>query len=204
MGKVTWGTGNFLNLARTSGDPSGLAWYSILLGYPVLGIWYWCTDQVIVQRVLSAKDEGHAKAGTIFAGFLKVLPVFILVLPGLIALALYPSLFHVENGHITNGDIAYPEMVVRLLPTGLVGLMIAALLAAPEIVEQLAQVAFQQIAVARIELLQLMEDVIGDLTAVPQPIEVQLFCLLGVMSRQNGTPETASRPFDVYVGVQPS
>ena len=62
-----------------------LAKQVIGLGAPILGIWYWCTDQVIVQRVLSAKDEGHARAGTIFAGFLKILPVFILVLPGLIA-----------------------------------------------------------------------------------------------------------------------
>jgi SSS family solute:Na+ symporter len=105
-------------------------WTGIFLGAPILGIWYWCTDQVIVQRVLSAKDEGHAKAGTIFAGFLKVLPVFILVLPGLIAVALYPQLFKVVDGRVTNGDIAYPTLIVSLLPTGLVGLMIAALLAA--------------------------------------------------------------------------
>src|ERR671923_1256471 len=102
----------------------------MFFGAPILGIWYWCTDQVIVQRVLSAKDEGHAKAGTIFAGFLKVLPVFVLVLPGLIAYALYPQLFTIENGKVTNGDIAYPTLIVNLLPTGLVGLMIAALLAA--------------------------------------------------------------------------
>src|SRR6266567_7322598 len=105
-------------------------WTGIFFGAPILGIWYWCTDQVIVQRVLSAKDEGHAKAGTIFAGFLKVLPVFVLVLPGLIAFALYPQLFHVVDGKVTNGDIAYPTMIVNLLPPGLVGLMIAALLAA--------------------------------------------------------------------------
>jgi SSS family solute:Na+ symporter len=105
-------------------------WTGIFFGAPILGIWYWCTDQVIVQRVLSAKDEGHAKAGTIFAGFLKILPVFVLVLPGLIALGLYPELFHVVDGKITNGDIAYPTMIVNLLPRGLVGLMIAALLAA--------------------------------------------------------------------------
>src|SRR3984893_14994210 len=105
-------------------------WTGIFFGAPILGIWYWCTDQVIVQRVLSAKDEGHAKAGTIFAGFLKVLPVFVLVLPGLIAFALYPSLFQVVNGKVTNGDIAYPTLIVNLLPPGLVGLMIAALLAA--------------------------------------------------------------------------
>jgi solute:Na+ symporter, SSS family len=105
-------------------------WTGIFFGAPILGIWYWCTDQVIVQRVLSAKDEGHAKAGTIFAGFLKVLPVFVLVLPGLIAFALYPELFRVVGGRVTNGDIAYPTMIVNLLPAGLVGLMIAALLAA--------------------------------------------------------------------------
>jgi SSS family solute:Na+ symporter len=111
-------------------DHPEFPWTGIFLGAPILGIWYWCTDQVIVQRVLSAKDEGHAKAGTIFAGFLKILPVFVLVLPGLIALALYPQLFTMENGRVTNGDIAYPTLIVNLLPTGLVGLMIAALLAA--------------------------------------------------------------------------
>jgi SSS family solute:Na+ symporter len=105
-------------------------WTGIFLGAPILGIWYWCTDQVIVQRVLSAKDEGHAKAATIFAGFLKILPVFLLVLPGLIAIALYPQLFTTANGKVTNGDIAYPTLVINLLPAGLVGLMIAALLAA--------------------------------------------------------------------------
>jgi solute:Na+ symporter, SSS family len=106
-------------------------WTGIFLGAPILGIWYWCTDQVIVQRVLSAKDEGHAKAGTIFAGFLKVLPVFILVLPGLIAFALYRDLFQFgPDGQVLNGDIAYPTLVINLLPTGLVGVMIAALLAA--------------------------------------------------------------------------
>jgi len=109
---------------------SEFPWTGIFFGAPILGIWYWCTDQVIVQRVLSAKDEGHAKAGTIFAGFLKILPVFILVLPGLIAFALYPQLFRVVGGRVMNGDIAYPTMIVNLLPTGLVGLMIAALLAA--------------------------------------------------------------------------
>ncbi|HJS59814.1 MAG TPA: sodium:solute symporter [Vicinamibacteria bacterium] len=111
-------------------DHPEFPWTGIFLGAPILGLWYWCTDQVIVQRVLSAKDEGHAKAGTIFAGFLKILPVFILVLPGLIAFALFRDLFKIENGHVTNGDIAYPTLIVNLLPPGLVGLMIAALLAA--------------------------------------------------------------------------
>jgi solute:Na+ symporter, SSS family len=112
-------------------DHPEFPWTGIFLGAPILGIWYWCTDQVIVQRVLSAKDEGHAKAGTIFAAFLKITPVFVLVLPGLIARALYPQLFTTnEQGVVTNGDIAYPTLIVNLLPSGLVGLLVAALLAA--------------------------------------------------------------------------
>jgi len=99
-------------------------WTGIFFGAPILGIWYWCTDQVIVQRVLSARDEGHAKAGTIFAGFLKILPVFMLVLPGIIAFALFPE--QVKD----KPDYAYPTLVLNLLPTGLVGLVMAALLAA--------------------------------------------------------------------------
>jgi SSS family solute:Na+ symporter len=98
-------------------------WTGIFFGAPILGIWYWCTDQVIVQRVLSARDEGHAKAGTIFAGFLKILPVFMLVLPGIIAYALYPE-------QVAKPDFAYPTLVLNLLPVGLVGLVMAALLAA--------------------------------------------------------------------------
>jgi SSS family solute:Na+ symporter len=103
-------------------DPN-FPWTGIFFGAPILGIWYWCTDQVIVQRVLSARDEGHAKAGTIFAGFLKILPVFMLVLPGIIAFALFPE-------QVKKPDFAYPTLVHNLLPVGLVGLVMAALLAA--------------------------------------------------------------------------
>jgi solute:Na+ symporter, SSS family len=120
---------DYFHMIKPVHDPE-FPWTGIFFGAPILGIWYWCTDQVIVQRVLSAKDEGHAKAGTIFAGFLKILPVFVLVLPGLIALALYPQLFTKVDGRVTNGDIAYPTLIVNLLPHGLMGLMIAALLAA--------------------------------------------------------------------------
>lgn len=95
-------------------------WTGIIFGAPILGIWYWCTDQYIVQRVLSAKNLHNAQSGTIFAGFLKILPVFILVLPGIIAFNLYG----------VSGDQAYPELVKRLLPTGLRGLVVAGLLAA--------------------------------------------------------------------------
>jgi solute:Na+ symporter, SSS family len=120
---------SYFHMFRPATD-SEFPWTGIVFGAPILGIWYWCTDQVIVQRVLSARDEGHAKAGTIFAGFLKVLPVFLLVVPGLIAFALYPQLFTTVDGQVSNGNIAFPSLIVNLLPTGVVGLMIAALLAA--------------------------------------------------------------------------
>src|SRR5215472_1920976 len=121
---------DYFHMIKPASD-SAFPWTGIFFGAPILGIWYWCTDQVMVQRVLSARSEGHAKAATIFAGFLKILPVFILVLPGLIAIALYRDLFKFgPDGQVLNGDIAYPTMIVNLLPSGLVGLMIAALLAA--------------------------------------------------------------------------
>ncbi|MBI3951953.1 MAG: sodium/solute symporter [Acidobacteria bacterium] len=105
-------------------DHPNFPWTGIFFGAPILGIWYWCTDQVIVQRVLAAKDEGQAKAGAVLAGFLKILPVFMLVVPGMIARALYP-------GEMTaNSNAAFPTLVVRLMPAGLVGVMVAAMLAA--------------------------------------------------------------------------
>src|SRR5216110_4059826 len=114
---------DYFHMIKPASDPN-FPWTVIFFGAPILGIWYWCTDQVIVQRVLSARDEGHAKAGTIFAGFLKILPVFMLVLPGLIAFALFPDQVKEKP------DYAYPTLVLNLLPTGLVGLVMAALLAA--------------------------------------------------------------------------
>src|SRR5579863_5889971 len=113
---------SYFHMIKPASDPD-FPWTGIFFGAPILGIWYWCTDQVIVQRVLSAKDEGHAKAGTIFAGFLKVLPVFLLVIPGIIAFALFPD-------QVKKPDFAYPTLVLNLLPVGLVGLVMAALLAA--------------------------------------------------------------------------
>ncbi len=111
---------DFFDMIRPMSDPD-FPWTGIFLGAPILGIWYWCTDQVIVQRVLGAKDEANAKRGTILAGFLKVLPVFILVLPGLVAKKLFPDV---------QGDDAYPTLIQALLPTGLIGVMVAAMLAA--------------------------------------------------------------------------
>jgi solute:Na+ symporter, SSS family len=127
--KVTWGTGNFLNMARDSSDPSGLAWYSILLGYPVLGIWYWCCDQTIVQRVLAAKDEKHARLGPLFCAFLKIWPVFFFVLPGVICVALVQKNAFGGAAPQTAAD-TYTFLITHLLPVGLKGLVAAAMLAA--------------------------------------------------------------------------
>ncbi len=111
---------DFFHMIKPASDPA-FPWTGIFFGAPILGIWYWCTDQVIVQRVLGAKNEAHARGGALFCGLLKILPVFVLVLPGLIARALYPDI---------RGDKAYPTLVVRLLPSGMIGLMVAALMAA--------------------------------------------------------------------------
>ncbi len=77
-----------LTMLRPASDPANLPWYSVFLGYPVIGLWYWCADQTIVQRVLGAKNENHARVGPLFAGFIKILPVFIFVFPGTVCLAL--------------------------------------------------------------------------------------------------------------------
>ncbi len=99
-------------------------WTGIIFGAPILGVWYWCTDQHIVQRVLAARNVTEARRGTIFAGYLKILPVFIFVLPGIIAMALYSDI----RGEAANS--AYPLLVQRLLPAGLKGLVLAGMLAA--------------------------------------------------------------------------
>lgn len=105
-------------------DSAGLSWYAVLLGYPVLGIWYWCTDQTIVQRVLGARSSEDAQLGPLFAGFLKILPVFLLVLPGVIAYVL----FHDIIGNESNQTL--PVLIEQLIPTGVRGLITAAVLAA--------------------------------------------------------------------------
>lgn len=111
----------FWSMFKPVSDPD-FPWTGIVFGAPILGIWYWCTDQYIVQRVLSARNLDHAQRGAIFAGYLKILPVFILVLPGIIAL-------HLSGGTVS-GDQAYAWMVTTLLPTGIKGIVVAGLLAA--------------------------------------------------------------------------
>lgn len=96
-------------------------WTGILFGAPILGIWYWCTDQMIVQRTLAAKDLRDAQKATVFAGFLKLFPVFLLVLPGMAGRILMPEV---------PTDQLYAALVTRLLPPGIKGLVVAGLLAA--------------------------------------------------------------------------
>ena len=122
-------TGNFLTMARSGSDISGLPWYSILLGYPVLGIWYWCADQTIVQRVLAARDPKQARLGPLFCAFLKVLPVFLFVLPGVICVALVQKgAFHGDAPRVAADT--YTFLITHLLPVGFKGLVTAAMLAA--------------------------------------------------------------------------
>jgi len=117
-----------LTVLRSADDPSGLPWYSVFLGYPIIGLWYWCADQTIVQRVLGAKDENHARVGPLFAGFIKILPVFIFVLPGLLCLGLINTGALPDT--LTNSADTYAFMIGHLLPVGLKGIVAAALLAA--------------------------------------------------------------------------
>src|SRR5881398_1233950 len=113
----------FFSMWKPANHPD-FPWTGVVFGAPILGVWYWCTDQHIVQRVLAAKNVTEARRGTIFAGYLKVLPVFIFVLPGMVAAALYSD---VRAGA---GDSAYPALVTRLLPAGFKGLVLAGMLAA--------------------------------------------------------------------------
>ncbi|MFZ0864772.1 MAG: sodium/solute symporter [Candidatus Sulfotelmatobacter sp.] len=105
-------------------DSAGLSWYAVLLGYPILGIWYWCTDQTIVQRVLGARSSEDAQLGPLFAGFLKILPVFLLVLPGVIAYVLFHNIIGSESNQ------TLPVLIEQLIPTGVRGVITAAVLAA--------------------------------------------------------------------------
>ena len=119
-------------LWRPLSDPD-FPWLGVMIASPIIGIWYWCTDQYIVQRTLAAKSLRDARRGAIFGGFLKVLPVFIFLIPGMIGYALH------QKGLITipakadgalDGDMVFPTMVASLLPAGLRGIVVAGLMSA--------------------------------------------------------------------------
>ncbi len=106
-----------------SGKDAIIPWYAVILGYPVLGIYYWCADQTIVQRVLGARSMKDAQVGPVFAGFIKILPVFLMVFPGVLAYVLF-------GDRITDSNDTLLVLITELLPVGMRGIMAAALMAA--------------------------------------------------------------------------
>lgn len=121
-----------LNMFRPMSDPD-FPWLGILIASPIVGIWYWCTDQHIVQRCLAARNEKEARRGTIFAAYLKLLPFFIFLIPGLIAFVLFQrGELALPTGDDGNPDFnaAFPAMVQEIMPMGLRGLLAGGLLAA--------------------------------------------------------------------------
>ncbi|HEU4689331.1 MAG TPA: sodium:solute symporter [Vicinamibacterales bacterium] len=111
-------------------DPSSTPWLGVLLTSPIIGLWYWCTDQYIVQRVLTAKNLREARRGTMFAAYLKLTPVFIFLLPGMIAVALFKQGAPGFESIGANPQGAFPVLVSNLLPVGLRGLVLAGMLSA--------------------------------------------------------------------------
>lgn len=118
---------------------SAYPWTGMTFGLTVSAVWYWCSDQVIVQRTLAAKNMVHAKAGVVLAAALKVLPLYLLVFPGMAARVLYPDTVACSDPKICRAtcnvasgcsNLAYIELVLNLLPNGLSGLMLAVMLAA--------------------------------------------------------------------------
>ncbi|MEM7500419.1 MAG: sodium:solute symporter [Pseudomonadota bacterium] len=110
-----------LSLIRPMGDP-GMPWLGLVLGVPLLGFYFWCTNQFMVQRVLGAKNIQHGRWGALLAGFLKLPVLFLMVLPGTAAIILYPNL--------ERPDLVFPTLMFDLLPVGLLGLVLAGFIAA--------------------------------------------------------------------------
>jgi solute:Na+ symporter, SSS family len=116
------------------GHLNQFSWLTIILGYPILGIWYWCADQTHVQRVLAAKTLKDGQNGALFAGFLKITPVFLMVLPGVIGYVLWQKgafqLPNIEGTNRTDYNTMLPMLINYLIPTGLKGLLAASMAAA--------------------------------------------------------------------------
>lgn len=128
---------NYMHLFRAADDAS-LPWPGMTIGLTINAIWYWCSDQVIVQRSLSAKNLSHAKAGSILTGYLKILPLFLMVFPGMAARVLFPDVVGCTDPeqcrrYCGNArgctNIAYPLLVLRLMPAGGRGLMMSVMTA---------------------------------------------------------------------------
>ncbi|HOP58203.1 MAG TPA: sodium:solute symporter [Bacteroidales bacterium] len=117
--------GSNLKLIRSASDPE-FPWTGVLMASAIIGFWYWCTDQYIVQRVLSGSNMKQSRRGTILAGYFKLLPVFFFLIPGMIAYALN------QKGllEVGSSDSAFAAMVATLLPKGVTGIVVCGLLAA--------------------------------------------------------------------------
>lgn len=121
---------SFMHLVQPSDHPD-MPWQGLLLGVPLLGFYFWCNNQFIVQRALSARNANEARKGALFAALLKIPILFLLVFPGVAAIKLYPELKEMYAGQLQNfADGAYPTLVFKLLPVGLIGLVVAGFLAA--------------------------------------------------------------------------
>lgn len=119
------------NLIRSNSDKD-FPWFGVLIGSSVIGFWYWCTDQFIVQRVLSGRDQTQARRGAIFGAYLKLTPVFLFLIPGMIAFAMNSKGVEI-NGNVyqlADPDAAFPSLVATLLPAGVKGLVVCGILAA--------------------------------------------------------------------------
>ncbi|MEL7532848.1 MAG: sodium:solute symporter [Bacteroidota bacterium] len=116
---------DYLDMWKPANHPE-YPWPALVISSSVVGIWYWCTDQVIVQRVLTAKNVQEGRRGTIFGGFLKLTPVLLFLIPGIIAFAMQKT----GELNFADPDQAFPALMAKLLPAGLRGLVAAGLLAA--------------------------------------------------------------------------
>lgn len=113
--------GEMMSIIRPLDDAT-MPWTGLIMGVPILGFYFWCTNQFIVQRVLAARDIQHARWGALFAGLLKLTVLFVMVFPGLMARLLYPDL--------ERPDLVFPTLITDLLPWGIRGVVLAGLLAA--------------------------------------------------------------------------
>ncbi|XP_023210658.1 sodium/myo-inositol cotransporter-like isoform X1 [Centruroides sculpturatus] len=129
---------NSWQMLRPYNDPE-MPWLGFLLGQTPASIWYWCADQMMVQRMLAAKSLSHAQGGTLFAGYLKIFPLFIIVMPGMISRVLYTDevgcvdpkeCYKYCQNEVSCSNTAYPRLVLEIMPSGLRGLMMAVMIAA--------------------------------------------------------------------------
>ncbi|CAG0913382.1 unnamed protein product [Notodromas monacha] len=174
---------------------SDLPWTGLVFGLTISAVWYWCSDQVIVQRALAAKSMVHAKSGCIMAGYLKFLPLFLLVFPGMAARVLYPNEIGCASPEAclefcgnTRGctNVAYPRLVVRLMPAGLRGMMLSVMMAA--LMSSLTSIFNSASTIFTLDIYQRIREKASEVDAKSAMVldfdkEVFLICFLSLFSR---------------------